>query len=219
MKIYQLHFDNEHYDYFVPERDLPISELRTFDGRSKQNEWTPLAVRRANWRKGMELSDAPCCILPVFRREVLDALRPLIAGSVEELELVCLDGDYCGVNVTAVLDVIDYTKSKRIYCDEKQKIPVFERYRYEGFPSLYRKEIFEMEIGGKVRECIAYVMNRGEIAPPSQQYYQTILNGYRANGLEEHYLERALLQSMTEQEERIRQEELDEEEDFVMGLE
>ncbi|MBQ8515175.1 MAG: hypothetical protein IJ496_07240, partial [Ruminococcus sp.] len=60
IKIYQLHFDNEHYDYFVPEQELPISELRTFDSRSKKNEWTPLAVRRANWRKGMELSDAPC---------------------------------------------------------------------------------------------------------------------------------------------------------------
>lgn len=81
IKIYQLHFDNEHYDYLVTEPDLPISDLRTFDGRSKKNEWTPLAVRRANWRKGMELSDAPCCIFPVFRREVLDALRPLIAGS------------------------------------------------------------------------------------------------------------------------------------------
>ena len=46
-----------------------------------------------------------------------------------------------------------------------------------------------------------------------------IQNGYRANGMDERYLERALMQSMTEQEERIRQEELDEEEDFVMGLE
>ena len=91
--------------------------------------------------------------------------------------------------------------------------------RYEGFPSLYRKEIFEMEIGGKIRECMAYVMKRGAIAPPSQQYYQTILNGYRTNSMDERYLERALTQAMTEQEERIRQEELDEEEDFVMGLE
>ena len=91
--------------------------------------------------------------------------------------------------------------------------------RYEGFPSLYRKEIFEMEVDGKVRECMAYVMNRGEIAPPSQQYYRTIQNGYRVNGMDERYLERALTQALTEQEERIRQEELDEEEDFVMGLE
>ena len=76
-----------------------------------------------------------------------------------------------------------------------------------------------MEVGGKMRKCMAYVMNRGEIDPPSQQYYRTILNGYRANGMDERYLERALMQSLTEQEERIRQEQLDEEEDFVMGLE
>jgi len=37
--------------------------------------------------------------------------------------------------------------------------------------------------------------------------------------MDERYLERALTQALTEQEERIRQEELDEEEDFVMGLE
>jgi hypothetical protein len=144
IKIYQLHFDNEHYDYFVPEQDLPISELRTFDGRSKQNEWTPLAVRRANWRKGMELSDAPCCIFPVFHREVLDALRPLIAGSVEELELVYSDGDYCVVNVIAVLDVIDYTKSKRIPCDEKQRILVFERYAFMDCLELRQHHIFKI---------------------------------------------------------------------------
>jgi len=75
--------------------------------------------------------------------------------------------------------------------------------RYEGFPGFYRKEIFEMEVNGKMRESMAYVMNRGVIAPSSQQYYQTIQNGYRANGMDEHYLERALMQSMTEQEERI----------------
>lgn len=143
IKIYRLHFNNEHYDYFVPEQDLPISELRTFDGRSKKNEWTPLVVRRANWRKGMELSDAPCCIFPVFRRQVLDVLRPLIAGSVEELELICPDGDYCGINVTAVLDVIDYTKSKRIPCDEKQRILVFERYAFKDCPELRQHHIFK----------------------------------------------------------------------------
>ena len=144
IKIYQLHFDNEQYDYLVPEQDLPVSEHRTFDGRPKKNEWTPLVVRRANWRKGMELSDAPCCIFPAFRREVLDVLRPLTAGSVEELELVCPDGDYCGSNITSVLDVIDYTKSKRIPCDEKQRILVFERYAFKGCFELRQHHIFKI---------------------------------------------------------------------------
>lgn len=31
---------------------------------------------------------------------------------------------------------------------------------------------------GKSYEGMAYLMNRGEISPPSQQYYNTILQGY-----------------------------------------
>ena len=48
------------------------------------------------------------------------------------------------------------------------------------------------ELNGKSYEGMAYLMNRGEIAPPSQQYYNTILQGYRENGLDESYLEKAL---------------------------
>ena len=39
-------------------------------------------------------------------------------------------------------------------------------------------------------------MNRGEITPPSQQYYNTILQGYRENGLDESYLQKALENSL-----------------------
>ena len=48
------------------------------------------------------------------------------------------------------------------------------------------------ELDGKSYEGMAYLMNRGEIAPPSQQYYNTILQGYRENGLDESFLQNAL---------------------------
>lgn len=48
------------------------------------------------------------------------------------------------------------------------------------------------ELDGQSYEGMAYLMNRGEISPPSQQYYNTILQGYRENGLDESYLEKAL---------------------------
>lgn len=41
-----------------------------------------------------------------------------------------------------------------------------------------------------------YLMNRGTISPPSPQYYNTILQGYRENGLDESYLETALENSI-----------------------
>ncbi|MDE5854974.1 MAG: gamma-glutamylcyclotransferase [Ruminococcus sp.] len=68
--------------------------------------------------------------------------------------------------------------------------------RYEGYPSFYRQEKMSFEMDGKFFEGMAYLMNRGEISPPSPQYYNTILQGYRENGLDESYLETALENSI-----------------------
>ena len=61
--------------------------------------------------------------------------------------------------------------------------------RYEGYPRLYRQEKMSFELDGKEVEGMAYLMNQGEIAPPSRQYYNTILQGYRENGLDKSYLQ------------------------------
>ncbi len=68
--------------------------------------------------------------------------------------------------------------------------------RYEGFPRLYRQEKMPFELEVKSYEGMAYLMNRGIISPPSQQYYNTILQGYRENGLDESYLQTALENSI-----------------------
>ena len=68
--------------------------------------------------------------------------------------------------------------------------------RYEGHPHLYRQEKMPFELNGKSCEGMAYLMNRGTISPPSPQYYNTILQGYRENGLDETYLETALENSI-----------------------
>lgn len=69
-----------------------------------------------------------------------------------------------------------------------------------------------MEVNGKIREGMAYLMNRGTISPPSQQYYNTILQGYRENGLDESYLQTALENSLRQ--EQLIEEEFDEDFDF-----
>ena len=67
---------------------------------------------------------------------------------------------------------------------------------YEGFPRLYRKEIFEMEVNGKIREGMAYLMNYKGIAPPTAQYYNGIKKGYEDNGMDTKYLHDALARSV-----------------------
>lgn len=68
--------------------------------------------------------------------------------------------------------------------------------RYEGYPNFYRQEKMEFELDGEKFEGMAYLMNRGQIAPPSYTYFQTILQGYRENGLDESFLQRALENSL-----------------------
>ena len=60
--------------------------------------------------------------------------------------------------------------------------------RYEGFPHLYRQSEIDVELNGKTVKGMAYLMNRGQISPPSQGYLQTIWDGYKANGMDTSYL-------------------------------
>ncbi|MCR5540879.1 MAG: gamma-glutamylcyclotransferase, partial [Ruminococcus sp.] len=60
--------------------------------------------------------------------------------------------------------------------------------RYEGFPHLYRQEEIPIELDGKKVMGMAYLMNRGQISPPTQGYLQTIWDGYKSNGMDTSYL-------------------------------
>ena len=82
--------------------------------------------------------------------------------------------------------------------------------RYEGFPNLYRKELFAIEIDGEKKECMAYLMNKGQISPPTSYYYNVINQGYEANGMDTSYLRTALEKSVCEQYFDEFQEELEE---------
>lgn len=77
---------------------------------------------------------------------------------------------------------------------DERDLPILNR--YEGYPSLYRQEKMSFELDGKTYKGMAYLINRGSISPPSPQYYNTILQGYRENGLDESYLETALENSI-----------------------
>lgn len=91
--------------------------------------------------------------------------------------------------------------------------------RYEGFPNLYRKELFEIEVDGEKKDCMAYLMNKGQISPPTSYYYNVINQGYEANGMDTSYLRAALERSVCEQYfDEIQDEELDEDNDLQLKL-
>ena len=65
--------------------------------------------------------------------------------------------------------------------------------RYEGYPSLYRKEMIDVEMdNGEKIKAMVYIMNYGNPALPYQEYFNTILKGYMDVGLDPSYLQEAL---------------------------
>ncbi len=97
---------------------------------------------------------------------------------------------------------------------DERDLPVLNR--YEGWPRLYRQETMSFELNGKEVLGMAYLMNYGELSPPSQHYYNTIFQGYRENGLDEKYLQAALENS--QQFEYSVNDEFDEEPDYDYNL-
>ena len=55
--------------------------------------------------------------------------------------------------------------------------------RYEGWPSLYRRELLPVRFGDEELRAITYVMNDDYAGLPSPLYYRTILHGYKQWGL------------------------------------
>lgn len=144
MKIWQLYFEVDDYDNLIPEREFTAEEIQSFDGRKRKDTWKPLPVKRMEPEKELELSDAPGFSIPVFSKKALDILRPVIRNSIEELELKFPEADYYGINVTKVLNVIDYSKSKyRMYSDGK-RIMAFQKYAFKICDELINNNIFKI---------------------------------------------------------------------------
>ncbi len=56
---------------------------------------------------------------------------------------------------------------------------------YEGFPRLYTKQDFEVELKGNSVKAMAYVMTQGrKLGGPSAYYLKTISDGYESFGLD-----------------------------------
>ena len=71
--------------------------------------------------------------------------------------------------------------------------------RYEGWPWLYEKEIFQVELHGKEINALVYIMTPGHrIAPPSDYYLNVIKEGYRDFGFDTTPLLKAAAQARKE---------------------
>lgn len=69
--------------------------------------------------------------------------------------------------------------------------------RYEGFPTLYRKKIIDVDLNGKTIPAMIYIMNEGNsCGSPSDYYLNVIMEGYKSAGFDTEYLEQAVEKSI-----------------------
>lgn len=144
MKIWKLKFELDEYDNLIPVKAFSAEEIWRFDGHELKKDWKPLPVKRMEPEKELELSDAPGFTIPVFSKKALVLLQPLLQDSVEILELLFDEGDYYGINVTAVLDVVDYEKSKYIKFKSSDRIMLFTKYTFRVCEELKKHHIFKI---------------------------------------------------------------------------
>lgn len=64
--------------------------------------------------------------------------------------------------------------------------------KYEGYPSLYRKENKFITVNGKKTKVMVYILNYGNVHQPNIGYFETIKQGYLDVGLDLSYLMEAL---------------------------
>jgi hypothetical protein len=129
VKVWQLDFELDTFDNLIPVKELSLDEILSFNGISKKSEWKPIAVRKM---ENKELSNAPGfhSHIPVFDGTALDQVSDLILDGAEVLPMLSLDGEFYAINVTDVLDCIDYDKSVFKKFSDGKRIMRFIKYEF-----------------------------------------------------------------------------------------
>ena len=130
MKIWELNFEVDEYDWLVSDPPFTFEERHSFDGRRHLKTWKKVLVKRTEPEKQLELGDAPRFTLPVLSKRALRYLKPLIKENTEVLPLKFNESKYFALNIITVLDAIDYEKSVYTTFSDKKKIMLFDKYAF-----------------------------------------------------------------------------------------
>ena len=112
-----------------------------------------------------------------MKRRCPDAV-PVGAVTIMDYELV-----FCGV---ATIELKPGASVQcgiwKITAEDEKRLDV-----YEGYPRLYVKQDFTVEVNGKIIQAMAYVMTDGirPKSPPPTDYLMTIMEGYADFGLDD----------------------------------
>ena len=61
--------------------------------------------------------------------------------------------------------------------------------KYEGFPLLYNKKYFKIELNGQKEDVLTYVMNpKYSLGPPCEKYFKIIVEGFKDWKIDKNFL-------------------------------
>jgi hypothetical protein len=138
MKIWEIRADVENYEWLYISRDVQeipdTQEIICFFGKSRIKHWKPIIVERMDENTSPELGNCAnyssnCAI----DRKAIDVLQDLLEGNVELLPLIFDEKDYYVINVTNVVDCVDFEKSRyeKYTDDADSRIMDFDQYVFK----------------------------------------------------------------------------------------
>lgn len=130
MKLWLLDCDVDNYENLTWKNNISIDEVQTYDGREKSKNWKPFRVIRMYDR---EFSNSPGLSphIPVFDKKAVEVLTDFVTGNAEILELDCEDGSFYAINVTKVIDCINYIESEYKTFRDGKRIMRFIKYAFD----------------------------------------------------------------------------------------
>jgi len=115
VKIWKLGRDVDNYESLAwgdNEFDIDLNYIQSFNGDSKEKNWIPIHLKRMS--EDIEFSNTPglSAHIPVFDKKAVDVVREYLIGNAEILPVLCGDKEFYIINVTNVMDCIDYELSE-----------------------------------------------------------------------------------------------------------
>ena len=122
MKVWKLWQKTDDYENVVPVREFTFEDDHSFDGRSKIKGWRPIALKalEGNLPYGDVASFIPG--IPVVSPKVIEVTKDLIKEEVEVLPTICSDCELYILNVTNIVDAVDYAKAQVKYFPDGKRV-------------------------------------------------------------------------------------------------
>lgn len=131
MKVWKMWRINHKYDDLVRTEGYTVDEMYLYDGRSHKEGWIPKKVKRMQPANKRLLGDLSwCTTAPVFSEEAIEKLWSLIKNDVEVLPLDFEERKFSLINVTTVLDAIDYKNAKFERFESSNRIMCFDKFAF-----------------------------------------------------------------------------------------